>query len=386
VKLAGNQRAHLSRAAELATGGNRVLVLARAGGPLRSESLPPGPRATAFILLTEQLRPDAAETLAYFGAQGVALKVISGDSPHTVGAVAARAGLPGSGAPVDARGLPEDPDALGPVLEEHSVFGRVTPHQKQAMVNALRAHGHTVAMTGDGINDVLALKLADLGIAMGSGAAATRAVAELVLLDGRFATLPGVVAEGRRVTANIERVANLFVTKTVWAALLAIAASVALLPYPFLPRHLTIIDTLTIGIPSFFLALAPNSRRYRPGFVRRVLRFAIPAGGIVAAAAFAAFALARASGLPLVQQRTAAVLVAFILSLCVLTLLAIPLTWRRVVLLAASAAGFALLFPLPVVRGFYALDLPWRELAATLLIAGLGAASIVGVWLIRPTR
>jgi cation-transporting ATPase E len=156
-------------------------------------------------------------------------------------------------------------------------------------------------MTGDGVNDVLALKLADIGIAMGSGASATRAVAELVLLDSRFAPLPGVVAEGRRVTANIERVANLFITKTVWATLLAVAVGVTLLPYPFLPRHLTIIDTLAIGVPSFFLALAPNTRRYVPGFTGRVLRFAIPAGSIVAAATFAAYALARAHGLPLVQ-------------------------------------------------------------------------------------
>ena len=152
------------------------------------------------------------------------------------------------------------------------------------MVTALQARGHTVAMTGDGVNDVLALKLADIGIAMGSGAAATRAVAELVLLDNRFATLPGVVAEGRRVTANIERVANLFITKTVWATLLAVAVGVTLLPYPFLPRHLTIIDTLAIGFPSFFLALAPNTRRYLPGFTGRVLRFAIPAGSIIGAA------------------------------------------------------------------------------------------------------
>jgi cation-transporting ATPase E len=294
-----------------------------------------------------------------------------------VATVAARAGLPGAGTPVDARGLPEDPEELGRVLEEHTVFGRVTPHQKQAMVKALQARGHTVAMTGDGVNDVLALKLADLGIAMGSGAAATKAVAELVLLDGRFATLPGVVAEGRRVTANIERVANLFVTKTVWAALLAIAAAVTLLPYPFLPRHLTIIDTLTIGVPSFFLALAPNSRRYVPGFAGRVLRFAIPAGCIVAAATFAAFALARAAGLSLAQQRTAAVLAAFILSLCVLVLLAIPLTWRRMVLVGAVLAGFVLLFPLPVVRRFYALELPRSELGITLAAAGLGAATIV---------
>ena len=380
--LPGEQHAQLSRAAELAASGHRVLVLAHAEGSLSGDSLPPGLRATAFIVLTERLRPDAAETLAYFAAQGVALKVISGDSPHTVAAVAARAGLPGADTPVDARSLPENTEALAQALEEHAVFGRVTPHQKQAMVKALQARGHTVAMTGDGVNDVLALKLADLGIAMGSGAAATKAVAELVLLDGRFATLPGVVAEGRRVTANIERVANLFVTKTVWTALLAIAVGVTLLPYPFLPRHLTIIDTLTIGVPSFFLALAPNQRRYVPGFVSRVLRFAIPAGGIVAAATLAAYLLARAAGLALAQQRTAAVLVAFILSLCVLVLLAVPLTWRRLLLVVAALAGFVMLFPLPAVRGFYALELPRGELGIALLVAGTGAASLATFWMI----
>ena len=380
--LPSEQHAQLSRAAELAASGHRVLVLAHAEGPLAGESLPPSLQAAALLVLTERLRPDAAETLGYFAAQGVALKVISGDSPRTVAAVAARAGLPGADTPVDARGLPEDLDALAEVLEEHAVFGRVTPHQKQAMVKALQARGHTVAMTGDGVNDVLALKLADLGIAMGSGAAATRAVAELVLLDGRFATLPGVVAEGRRVTANIERVANLFVTKTVWTALLAVAVGVTLLPYPFLPRHLTIIDTLTIGVPSFFLALAPNQRRYLPGFVSRVLRFAIPAGSIIAAATLAAYALARGAGLPLVQQRTAAVLVAFILSLCVLVLFAIPLTWRRMLLVGAALAGFAMLFPLPAVRGFYALELPRSELVIVLLIAGAGTASLAGFWVI----
>jgi cation-transporting P-type ATPase E len=384
--LPAEPHALLSRAAELASDGHRVLVLARAEGPLASDSLPRGLRAEAFITLTERLRPDAAETLGYFAAQGVALKVISGDSPRTVAAVAGRAGLPGADTPVDARSLPEDPDALGQALEEHAVFGRVTPHQKQAMVTALQARGHTVAMTGDGVNDVLALKLADLGIAMGSGAAATRAVAELVLLDGRFATLPGVVAEGRRVTANIERVANLFVTKTVWTALLAIAVSLALLPYPFLPRHLTIIDTLTIGVPSFFLALAPNQRRYLPGFATRVLRFAIPAGCIIAAATLTGYALARAAGLSLVQQRTTAVLVAFILSLCVLVLLAIPLTWRRVLLVGAALAGFVMLFPLPAVRGFYALTLPRGQVGIALLIAGAGAAALVCFWVISRRR
>ena len=374
-----------AQAAELASTGLRVLLLARAERLEGGESLPPGLRPAAFVLLTERLRPDAAEAIGYFAAQGVVLKVISGDSPETVSAVAARAGLPSAGDPVDARGLPDEPGELGRILEEHSVFGRVVPHQKEAMVRALQARGHTVAMTGDGVNDVLALKFADIGIAMGTGAPATRAVAELVLLDGSFATLPGVVGEGRRVTANIERVANLFLTKTVWATLLAVAVGITLLPYPFLPRHLTIIDTLAIGIPSYFLALAPNRRRYLPGFTGRVLRSAIPAGVIIAAATFAAYELARLHGLPLVQQRTAAALVTLALSLCVLVLLAIPLTWRRVLLVAAMIAGFALLFPLAVVRRFYELDLPHGYLGTALVIAAAGAAALTAVWLfLRP--
>ena len=229
-------------------------------------------------MFAEKVRPDAAETLAYFAAQGVELRVISGDNPRTVAAVAARVGLDDPSGGYDARELPEDQDEMAEVLEQHRVFGRVTPQQKRAMVGALQSRGHVVAMTGDGVNDALALKDADIGVAMGSGAAATRAVAQLVLLDGKFSTLPGVVAEGRRVMANIERSANLFVTKTVYAVLLAITVSVISWPYPYLPRHLTIISTFTIGIPGFFLALAPNSRRYIPGFIVRVLRFCIPAG------------------------------------------------------------------------------------------------------------
>jgi cation-transporting P-type ATPase E len=386
--LAGSQDVLLSQAADLAASGGRVLVLAHAPGPLTGQALPPSLRAVSFIVLEEQLRSDAPDAIAYFTAQGVAVKVISGDSPHTVGAVATRAGVPRAGDPVDARDLPEDHGALGALLEERSVFGRVTPHQKESMVKALQARGHTVAMTGDGVNDVLALKLADIGVAMGTGAPATKAVAELVLLDDRFATLPGVVAEGRRVTANIERVANLFVTKTVWATLLAVAAGAALMPYPFLPRHLTIIDTLAIGVPGFFLALAPNRRRYVPGFVGRVLRFAGPAGLIVAAATFSAYALARARGLPLTEQRTAATLVALVLSLCVLALLAMPLTWRRIALLVAALAGFVLLFPVPAVRTFYALELPRGVVGSTLLIAALGVAALTLFWVLshRPGR
>jgi cation-transporting ATPase E len=268
------------------------------------------------------------------------------------------------------------------MLEEQSVFGRVTPQQKQAMVTALQAQGHTVAMTGDGVNDALALKLADIGVAMGSGAPATRAVSQVVLLDGRFATLPGVVAEGRRVTANIERVANLFITKTVWATLLAIAVGITRWPYPLLPRHLSIIDALAIGIPAFFLALAPNQRRYRPGFVNRVLRFAIPAGFIIAIATFAAFWLARAHDLPITQQRTGATLVIVMVSLCVLIILATPLTWQRALLVIAMIIGFLLLLPIRAIRQYFALALPHAVLATTLLIGLIGVAILGAGWVL----
>lgn len=377
----------LARAAVLAAEGSRVLALATTSEALDDDSLPSGLRAAGLVVLAERLRPDAAQTIGFFRAQGVTLRVFSGDSPQTVGAVAGRAGLAGADDPVDARDLPDDPAELARTLDTHSVFGRVSPHQKQAMVRALQQAGHTVAMTGDGVNDVLALKLADIGIAMGSGAPATKAVADMVLLDGSFASLPGVVGEGRRVTANIERVANLFITKTVWATVLAVAVGVALIPYPFLPRHLTIIDSLAIGIPSFFLALAPNRRRYQPGFASRVLHFAIPAGLIIAATTLAAYLLARTSGLPLVQQRTAATVVTLSLSLCVLILLAMPLTWPRVLLVGAMVAGFVLLFPVAAVRRFYEIELPASSLAATLLVALAGATALLAYWLLaRPGR
>lgn len=370
----------LERAATLASSGRRVLLLAHTDASLNGDRLPTGLHPVAMVVLAEQVRADAAETINYFLKQGVVPKVISGDSPHTVGAVAARVGLPDADRPVDARDLPDALDTLGHILDERSVFGRVTPHQKQAMVTALQARGHTVAMTGDGVNDALALKMANVGIAMGSGAPATRAVAQLVLLDGRFSSLPGVVAEGRRVTANIERVANVFITKTVWSTLLAIAVSIALWPYPFLPRHLTIIDTLMIGVPSFFLALAPNLRRYLPGFVGRVLRFAVPAGLVVAASTFAAYWLARTHHLSLVQQRTGATLVALMLSLSVLVISALPLTWRRLLLISSVILSVAFVFSVGLIRTFYALELPHEVLGATLLIGIIGIAFLIAAW------
>ena len=360
--------------------GQRVLLLARVNGepaPDATASAPPPNEPVALVVLEERIRAEAGPTLDYFAGQGVAVKVISGDDPRTVGAVAGRVGVPGADHPVDARELPEDAEALADVLESSSVFGRVAPHQKQAMVRALQSRGHTVAMTGDGVNDVLALKEADLGLAMGSGSAASRAVAPVVLLDSSFASLPPMLAEGRQVIANVERVANLFLTKTVYATLLALAVGVAHMPFPFLPRHLTIISSLTIGIPAFFLALAPNDRRYEPGFVGRVLRFAVPAGTVAAAATLGAYALARdTESVNQAEARTVATITLFLVALWVLAMLAKPRQspWRAGLVLAMGGA-FLVTMSVPWFREVFALDPPSVEMIAT---AG-GIAVIAGV-------
>jgi cation-transporting ATPase E len=244
------------------------------------------------------------------------------------------------------------------------------------MVNALQSAGHTVAMTGDGVNDVLALKDADLGIAMGSGTAAARAVAQLVLLDDEFGAVPTVVAEGRRVIANVERVANLFLTKTVYATVLALAVGVARLPFPFLPRHLTLVSSLTIGIPGFFLALAPNTRRAQRGFTGRVLRFAVPAGLVAAAATFAAYSLARAEpSTTLDSARTVATLVLAGVALWILSILARPATRPRQWLIASMVGLLILALALPWTRHYFALQLP----RPVLWLAGVGVAALAGV-------
>jgi cation-transporting ATPase E len=234
-------------------------------------------------------------------------------------------------------------------------------------------------MTGDGVNDVLALKEADLGVAMGSGSAAARAVAKVVLLDSRFAALPAVVAEGRRVIANIERVAKLFLTKTVYALLLSIAVGLASLPFPFLPRHLTLVGSLTIGIPAFFLALEPNQERSEPGFVRRVLAVAIPAGTVAAAATFSSYLLVReVEGVTLEQSRTAATMTLAGVGLIVLALVSQPLNRRRVTVFLAATAGFVIVLVVPGLREFFALVLPP---SATLGVIGLLVA-VSGVALV----
>ena len=367
----------------LAARGDRVLLLASSTSALDSTDaaqLPADLIPVALVVFVEKIRSDAAETLKYFSDQGVDLKVISGDNPRTVAAVARRVGFTDVTDAFDARNLPEDESAIANVLDKYSVFGRVTPHQKRAMVAALQSRGHVVAMTGDGVNDALALKDADLGVAMGSGAAATRAVAQLVLLDSKFSTLPGVMAEGRRVIANIERAANLFVTKTVYAVFIALVVVLTAWRYPFLPRHLTIISTFTIGIPGFFLALGPNTRRYIPGLLDRVMRFCIPAGVVAGAAALTTYAMAYyEESLSLKESRTAAALVLVMIGLWVLVILTRPLNLWKGALVGSMAGGVAIVVLVPPLSDFYALEPPgWRMMGIGVLIAvgAIGAIEI----------
>jgi cation-transporting ATPase E len=243
-------------------------------------------------------------------------------------------------------------------MDNTTVFGRVNPDQKAAMVEALQRHGHTVAMTGDGVNDVLALKKADMGIAMGSGTAAAQAVSQIVLVDSQFSTLPGVLAEGRRVTANIERVAHLFTNKSVWAALLAIAVAIVGSSYPILPRHLTAIDGLTIGIPSFFLALAPNFRRFVPGFAYRVARFVLPTGFLSAVVMLASFLTLRELGATLPQAQTMEIIIFAAVGLRVIAIIERPLRGWRLWLVLAIVAAYAFGFWWPVTVNFFLVTWP----------------------------
>lgn len=360
--LGCTDNAALERVKALAGTGKRVLVLAHSNQALDQSENPTLPKdltAALLVVLAEQVRPDAAQTLDYFKRQGVAVRVISGDNPVTVAAIAAHLGLrnPDGSEPVgvDARTLPaiEDTQALADVLEKHTVFGRVTPEQKRAFVNALKSRGHTVAMTGDGVNDALALKDADLGIAMGNAAPATKAVSRLVLLNSQFDALPSVVAEGRRVIANMERVASLFLTKTTWAALLAAVVAITGFVYPFLPRQLTIVSSLTIGIPAFVLALAPTNQRYRAGFLARVLRLSVPAGVIVVVGVLCARLTLILMGSNRNQISSVCTLVLVAGGLWLLSLTARPWVWWRaalVVIMSAAALAVVLLAPL---RGFF---------------------------------
>lgn len=371
-------------AARLGAQGLRVLLLARASVRVDDEFAPGTVEPVSLVVLDQRVREDAGPTLDYFAHQGVDVKIVSGDHAASVGAVGRELGLPGADRPVDARDLPRGPEELARDVERHSAFGRVTPERKRDMVRGLRDGGHTVAMTGDGVNDVLALKEADIGVAMGSGSPASRSVAQLVLLDNRFAVLPRVVAEGRRVIGNIERVASLFLTKTVYTMTLAIIVGLLAVAYPFFPRHATLINAVTFGIPSFFLALAPNTDIARPGFVLRTLRLAIPSGMVAGLAAVTTYLLVLGGRtVPDPADRTAVVITLCATTLWVLLLVAKPYVWWKVAMVGSMVGLLTLAMVTPWGRWFFDLDVsdPTKVLTG-LAVAGVAIVVITVIRLV----
>ena len=373
-----------TRAEKIGSTGRRVLLLGRASQQVDSPEAPGKVAPAALLVLDQLVRPDAADTLAYFNEQNVKVKVISGDNAASVGAVTRSLGVSVAEA-VDARHLPTGEAEFAEAVGRADVFGRVTPQQKRAMVTALQSQGQTVAMTGDGVNDVLALKDADLGVAMGSGSAATRAVAQIVLLDDRFATLPHVVAEGRRVIGNIERVAKLFLTKTVYAVALALIVGLLGLPNPFVPLQMTVVGWFTIGIPAFLLSLPPNRERARPGFVRRVLALAVPSGVIVGLVSTITYIATRGFGgvssAVQTQASTATLAALIITATWVLAVVARPWVTWRLGLVAFAYLFYVGLFLLPWSQQLLTLDL--SNVGAMLfgVVAGLvGAACVEAAW------
>lgn len=375
VLSAGDKNAGqtLSTAAGLAAAGLRTLVLAYSSEPpsngsdLSAPTLPDTLVPVTLLTFRERVRADAARTLSYFQAEGVEIRVLSGDDPLTVAAVAREVGLPVNGG-YDARTLPENLVELADVVESNVVFGRVTPYQKREIVRALQSRGHVVAMTGDGVNDVLAMKDADIGIAMDSAAATTKAVSRLVLLDGQFDRLPAVVTEGRRVIANIERLARLFLTKTTYIVVISVVYGALLWQFPFLPRQLSATDGITIGIPALFLAFVPNSSRYRSGFLKRALYFAVPSGIIIALALITVGFYARSEPEYAEGAQTSALITLSLIALWVLIVLSRPLNFRRVLVIGSMYVVLALVLFVPFVRDFFRLPWPPLELLIPSLV------------------
>ena len=347
--------------------GCRVLLLAAYDtafddGPLQSAHVAP----IALVFLSNLLRPDAQETFRYFASQGVSVRVISGDNPITVAQVATRAGIENADRYVDATTLSTEQD-FEEAVKYYTVFGRVTPEQKRYLVRAFQKQGHTVAMTGDGVNDVLALKDANCGIAMASGSQAASQVAQIVLLNSQFSAMPAIVAEGRRVINNIQRAASLFRVKNIFSFALTLLLLFIDMPYPLLPIQLSLISTFTIGIPSFFLALEPNYARVEGKFMRNVIRRAMPGGLTNLTIVLLAGFFTSTFGLSNEQLNTICVWVMSAVGLVTLYHVSVPFTRLRLAVLAGMTA--AMLFSLLVIPAFF--DLPALNASSALILVTL---------------
>ena len=369
----------LKQAQALAAQGLRVLALLCAPAPLCGEALPEGLVPAALLCLRDALRPNVQKTVRYFGEQGVTLKVISGDSPLTVSHAAAAAGVPGADRMVDLSTIEGEKDYTA-LSRHYTIFGRVSPQDKQGLIEALRKDGHGVAMVGDGVNDIPALKAADCSIAMAGGSDAACRVAQITLLDADFDVMPRIVLEGRRVINNITRAASLFLVKNIFSLLLSVLLLIFPFAYPFAPIQLTLVSSLTIGIPSFVLALQPSRDRVSGSFLRNVIMRALPGGVCTAALIIPLMAFSDGLGFSQDVISTLSTLIAGYSGLVVLFLTCLPLNALRGGLVAAMAALFAgavLLLP----QVFYLSPVSggqWWVLAAAAVLApliqiGLGA-------------
>jgi P-type E1-E2 ATPase len=345
---------------------------------------PPPLQALGFAVLAEELRGETRETIAFLREQGVDVIVLSGDAPATVGSIAADAGIPQELAPLDGASLPGDDLELDRLAPSLSVVGRISPEGKRRVVAALRRNGRYVAMIGDGVNDVPALKASRLSIAQGSGTQMAKAVSDIVLVNGDFATIPAMVAEGRRILRNIQRVTKLFVTKSVFAAFVIVAIGITPVDYPLLPRHLTLVAAITVGIPAFFLALAPSDGPWQTDdFLRDVGRFAVPAGVAAGLGVSATYLIAvNVFDLGLVQSRTAATSTLVVVGLYLVLALESTST-RRARLVGLLCAGllavYVVVLILPGPRHFFELAIPN---SGSLLLIILGAGIAIGfLWL-----
>jgi magnesium-transporting ATPase (P-type) len=376
------------RARDEASAGRRVLALARTDAPLPGDGgepeFPDDVRALGLVVLAERLRSNAAETVAFFTAQRVALKVLSGDAPATVGAIARDAGIPGSAPALDGEALPSNAAALREAILAAPAVGRISPEGKRAVVAALADAGRYVAMVGDGVNDVPALKEARLAIAQGSGTQMARSVADLVLVRDDFAAVPGMVAEGRQILRNIQRVARLFITKAVFTAVVGLAVGIPTGIFPLLPRQFTIASTVTIGIPAFLLALAPSSGPWRPNrFLQSVARFALTSGLPIGIGIVAGYLIARYGfGLGLTRSRTVATGIVVVCGLAVVMRLETEGGRRRRAvagLCALMLLLYAVALIVPFLRHFYELSTPTGDAVASWALGTvLGVGTTLG--------
>ncbi|MGG7201243.1 HAD-IC family P-type ATPase [Clostridium butyricum] len=375
---------------EEAKKGKRVLLLAKFHGEELSDSLLGKIESVALLLIEDIIREAAPDVLDYFNKQGVEVKIISGDSPVTVSEVARRAGVQSWNKYVDARELPEDDDEFKNLVKDTTVFGRVTPHQKKKIVTALQEMDHTVAMTGDGVNDVLALKASDCGIAMANGSDATKAVAQLVLMKSDFSALPKVLEEGRKQINNLERVSELFLSKTIYSILLAFVCSVMFLPYPILPIQLSLVGSCAIGIPAFFLAMLPSTGGVKKGFLTRVITVSIPNGIILAGFTVGTFLISLALGVGMQQSRTLALLMFAGISMVILFRVAKPLTNFKAVLCLSMFGIMILAFITPIGRYIFSLTTIklryWAISLAVIVLSGPLITRFVDFFRIRVNK